>query len=67
MECTLEELVILNLIIEEPSITQKKLTVETGKSIMTIKRVMASLQERGVIRRVDGKRFGKWEVLVEIK
>ena len=65
--CTLEELVILNLIVEEPSITQKKLTVETGKSIMTIKRVMASLQERGIIRRVDGKRYGKWEVLVEVK
>ena len=28
---------------------------------------MASLQERGIIRRIDGKRFGKWEVLVEIK
>lgn len=67
LECTLEELVILNLIVEEPSITQKKLTVETGKSIMTIKRVMASLQERGIIRRVDGKRYGKWEVLVEVK
>ena len=63
----MEELVILNLIVEEPSITQKKLTSETGKSIMTIKRIMASLQERGIIRRVDGKRFGKWEVLIEVK
>ena len=64
---TLEELVVLNLIAGEPSITQKKLTSETGKSIMTIKRIMASLQERGIIRRVDGKRYGKWEVLVEVK
>ena len=67
LECTLEELVILNLIVEEPTITQKRLTSETGKSIMTIKRIMASLQDRGIIRRVDGKRFGKWEVVVEIK
>ena len=67
LECTLEEIVVLNLISKDTSITQKKLVEETGKSIRTIKRVMASLQERGIIRRVDGKRFGKWEVLVEIK
>ena len=67
LECTLEEIAVLNLISKDTSITQKKLVEETGKSIRTIKRVMASLQERGIIRRVDGKRFGKWEVLVEIK
>ena len=38
----------------------------TGKSLSTIKRLMASLRDRGIIRRVDGKRYGKWEVLVEI-
>ena len=67
LECTLEEIAVLNLISKDTSITQKKLVEETGKSIRTIKRVMASLQERGIIRRIDGKRFGKWEVLVEIK
>ena len=67
LECTLEEIAVLNLISKDTSITQKKLVEETGKSTRTIKRVMASLQERGSIRRIDGKRFGKWEVLVEIK
>lgn len=64
LECTLEEIALLSLISKDKSITQKKLVEETGKSIRTIKRVMASLQERGIIRRVDGKRYGKWEVLV---
>ena len=67
LECTLEEIALLSLISKDKSITQKKLVEETGKSIRTIKRIMASLQNRGIIRRVDGKRFGKWEVLVEIK
>lgn len=65
LECTLEEIAVLKLIAQDASITQKRLVDETGKSIRTIKRMMASLQERGIIRRVDGKRFGKWEVLVE--
>lgn len=67
LECTLEELAVLKLLIENASISQDSLVKATGKSLSTIKRLMASLRERGIIRRVDGKRFGKWEVLVEIK
>ena len=67
LECTLEELAVLKLLIENASISQDSLVKATGKSLSTIKRLMASLQERGIIRRVDGKRYGKWEVLVEIK
>jgi hypothetical protein len=37
------------------------------KSIATIKRIMASLQEKQYIRRVNGKRYGKWEVLIKIE
>ena len=62
--CTLEELAVLELVSKNPSIRQKKLVEETGKSISTIKRIMESLQEKGYIRRVNGKRYGKWEVLV---
>lgn len=67
LECTLEELAVLKLLIENAYVSQDSLTKATGKSLSTIKRLMASLRERGIIRRVDGKRFGKWEVLVEIK
>ena len=47
-------------------ITQKELVKVTGKSISTVKRIMGSLQEKGYICRVNGKRFGKWEILITI-
>lgn len=64
LECTLEELAVLELIFKNPAIKQKELVIETGKSLSTVKRIMESLQKKEYIRRVDGKRYGKWEVLV---
>lgn len=64
LKCALEEMVVIRLISENPMITQKELAVATGKSISTIKRIIGSLQEKGYIRRVKGKRYGKWEVLM---
>ncbi len=65
LKCTLEEIAILKLIVDEPEITQKDLADRTGKSLRTIKRIMASLQKKGYIRRVGGKRYGTWELLIE--
>lgn len=65
LECTLEELAVLKLIYRNPSIKQKELVAETGKSLSTVKRMMESLKRKGYIRRVDGKRYGKWEVLCD--
>lgn len=64
LECTLEELAFLELIYKNPSIKQKDLVAETGKSLRTVKRIMESLQKKEYIRRVDGKRYGKWEILI---
>ena len=64
LECTLEELAVLKLIYKNPSIKQKELVAETGKSLSTVKRIMESLQKKDYIRRVDGKRYGKWEILI---
>ncbi|WP_304209186.1 Fic family protein [Phocaeicola plebeius] len=64
LECTLEELAVLKLIYKNPSIKQKELVAETGKSLSTVKRIMESLQKKDYIRRVGGKRYGKWEVLI---
>ena len=64
LECTLEELAFLELIYKNPSIKQKDLVAETGKSLSTVKRIMESLQKKDYIRRVDGKRYGKWEILI---
>ncbi|QUO20978.1 winged helix-turn-helix domain-containing protein [Clostridiaceae bacterium Marseille-Q4143] len=51
--------VFLKLIYKNPSIKQKELVAETGKSLSTVKRIMESLQKKEYIRRVDGKRYGK--------
>ena len=64
LDCTLEELAILELVAKNPTIKQQELVEATGKSIATVKRLMKSLQDKNYIRREGGKRYGKWEVLV---
>lgn len=64
LDCTLEELAVLELVAKDPTIKQQELVEATGKSIATIKRIMKSLQDKNYIRRESGKRYGKWEVLV---
>jgi len=61
----LDELVILKMMIENLNITQKDLAKRIEKSERTVKNKVASLKEKGYIRRMNGKRNGKWEVLVE--
>ena len=61
---TLEELAVLDLIKKNPSVKQAELAEQTEKSVRSIKRIIDSLKEKQYIRRVDGKRYGKWEVLV---
>ncbi len=64
--CTLEELAIINELIKNPAITQKELAAVIGKSERTIKTRTVEMQEKGLICRENGKRNGKWKVLVEI-
>ena len=64
LNCTLEELAVLELVAKNPAIKQQEIAEQTGKSIATIKRIMKSLQDKNYIRRESGKRYGKWEVLV---
>ena len=64
LDCTLEELAVLELVAKNPAIKQQEIAEQTGKSIATIKRIMKSLQNKNYIRRERGKRYGKWEVLV---
>lgn len=65
LECTLEELVILELIAQNLLIKQWELVELTGKSLSTIKRIMSLLQKKGYLRRMNGRRYGKWEVLCQ--
>ena len=63
LECSLEELAVLEIVAKNPDIKQQELVSATGKSIATVKRIMKSLQDKNYIRRENGKRYGKWEVL----
>jgi DNA-binding MarR family transcriptional regulator len=64
LNCTLDELAVLDLIKANFSIKQQELADATGKSLRSIKRIMKSLQDKNFIRRENGKRYGKWEILV---
>ena len=63
LDCTLEEMAVLQVIKNKPNVTQKELAERTGKSERTIKRLTVSLTERGIIARKNGRRNGFWEVL----
>lgn len=65
LDCSLEELAVLERIAQNPTIKQQELVSATGKSIATVKRIMKSLQDKNYIRRENGRRYGKWEVLVD--
>ena len=65
--CTLEELAILKIQKKNPSVTQKELAKALGKSERTIKTRTVEMQKKGLIQRENGKRNGRWEVLIEVE
>lgn len=66
LDLSLEELAVINILKQDPSATQKRIAEMSGKSERTIKRRTVEMQEKGLIARENGKRNGKWKVLVEI-
>ena len=58
--CTLEEMAVLKIIKKTPEITQKELAASIGKSERTIKTITVGLQKKGIIKRENGKRNGRW-------
>ena len=66
LDCTLEELAIIKILKINGKAKQEDIASQIGKSVRTVKRVMSSLSERGIISRENGKRNGIWIVkLVE--
>jgi DNA-binding IclR family transcriptional regulator len=59
----LEKLAVLKLVAKNPTIKQQEIVTATGKSIATVKRIMKFLQDKNYIRRENGKRYGKLEIL----
>ena len=60
--CTLEEIAVLRVVQTNPTATQKQMVATIGKSERTVKSITVSLQEKGILRRVGGKRDGRWEI-----
>ena len=63
LNCTLEEIAVLNFLREHPKATQKEIAAHVGKSERTIKTITVNLTEKGIIERKNGKRNGFWEII----
>ena len=60
--CTLEELAVLRILQQTPSVTQKQIAAAIGKSERTVKTLTVNLTNKGIISRRNGKRNGYWEI-----
>ncbi len=65
LDVTLDEMQVLNLLKKDGKLTQKKIGELIGKSDRTVKRITSSLEKKGLITRVNGKRFGYWAVNID--
>lgn len=54
---------ILSIIKENPCITTEQLSKEIGFSVRTIKSVLKVLENNKQIKRINGKRYGRWLIL----
>lgn len=56
---TLEE-TILSVIKGDPHITQAQIALKVECSERKVKRLMKNMAEKGIIKRVGGRKMGKW-------
>jgi prophage maintenance system killer protein len=62
LDCTLDEITVLNLLKTDSKMTQKQISENINKSLRTVKTITASLEKKGFITRINGKRFGYWKL-----
>ena len=60
---TLEEQAIINIIKNNEGVKQEEIAKLIGKSVRTVKTIMSDMQEKGLIKRTNGKRNAKWIIL----
>lgn len=56
------ELLILNEIKEDNSITREKLSQKIGRSSRNIQRILDNLKQKGIVYRVGPNKGGHWEI-----
>ena len=54
---------ILELLKEFPEITRERLASEVGLSVRGVEKNLAQLKSAGKIRRIGGRKDGRWEVV----
>ena len=54
---------MIEILIENPSVTSTELTEKAGVTKRSIERVFKSLQEKKIIGRIGSKRDGNWIVV----
>ena len=65
LKFTIDELSIIKILLSDSKVTQKKIAELTGLSERTVKRKTVEMQQKGFIIRENGKRNGKWIVLID--
>ena len=60
---SLEEQAILNIIKNNPSITQNEIASRIDKSVRTVKTYMQEMQDKKIIARQNSKKTGEWVIL----
>ena len=61
--CTLEEVAVLRIVQKDRYATQKEIAAAIGKSERIVKLITVALQDKLIIKRVNGKRNVYWEFI----
>jgi len=64
LDCTLEEYLVLEFLKTNPQATQKEIATQIKKSERTVKNITTNLQQKNLLGRSGGKRFGFWTVKI---
>ena len=57
------EKIVLDIILKAPNITIAEIANQSNKSIRTINRMINSLKEKNLLKRMNSNKDGYWEVL----
>lgn len=57
------EKIVLDIILKDPNITIAEMANQSNKSIRTINRIIKSLKEKNLLKRMNSNKDGYWEVL----